>query len=93
MRAEYITSLNYYTHDEQGHMVKTVWQDRQGYNAKQMHNQAQKDLREKMYSDNTIVCVEVYTCLLRGDVRGYGQPMERCSYRHRHEDRYTHTDF
>ena len=93
MRATYTTSLSYYTRNAAGTLVKTVWDIRQGFNATAMHNQAQKDLRTVLYSMEGITCVEIYTCLESGDVRGYGQPMERSSYRYREQDRWTHTDF
>lgn len=93
MQATYTTSLSYYTRDAAGTLVKTVWDVRQGFNAKAMHNQAQKDLYAVMHSMEGVTCVEIYTCLESGDVRGYGRAMERSSFRYREHDRWTHTDF
>ena len=93
MRATYTTSLAYYSRNAAGTLVKTVWDIRQGFNAKAMHNQAQKDLRDVMYSMEGVTCVEIYTCLESGEVRGYGQTFERNSLRYREQDCWTHTDF
>ena len=93
MQATYTTSLSFYTRNAEGALVKTVWDVRQGFNAKAMHNQAQKDLRAVMQSMEGVTCVEVYTCLESGEVRGYGQAMERNSVRYREQDCWTHTDF
>ena len=93
MQATYITSLAYYSRNAAGTLVKTVWDIRLGYNAKALHAQAQKDLRTVLYSREGVTCVEVYTCLESGQVRGYGQPFERSSLRYRENDRWAHTDF
>ena len=93
MKATYTTSLAYYSRNAAGTLVKTVWDIRLGYNAKALHNQAQKDLCAIMYAMEGVTCVEVYTCLESGQVKGYGQPIERNSLRYRENDRWTHTDF
>ena len=93
MKATYTTSLSYYTRNAEGALVKTVWDIRQGFNAKAMHNQAQKDLGTVLYSREDITCVEIYTCLQSGEVTGSGHAMERNSIRYREQDHWTHTDF
>ena len=93
MQATYTTSLAYYSRNAAGTLVKTVLVTRQGHNAKVMHNQAQKDLRTVLYSREGVTCVEVYTCLESGQVKGYGQPFERNSLRYCENDRWAHTDF
>ena len=93
MRATYTTSLSYYTANEHGNLCKTVMEHRQGHNAKAMHIAAQWALNDLMHDSPAVVRVELYTCLESGDVRGYGQAMERCSYRNREDDHWTHTDF
>ena len=93
MQATYTTSLSFYTRNAAGILVKTVLEHRQGHNAKAMHNQAQKDLRTVLYSREGVTCVEVYTCLESGEVKGYGQAMERNSIRYREQDCWMHTDF
>ena len=93
MKATYRTSLAYYSRNAEGTLVKTVWDIRLGFNARVMHNQAQRDLRTVLYSREGVTCVEVYTYLESGEVKGYGQPFERNSIRYRENDRWTHTDF
>lgn len=93
MQATYTTSLAYYSRNAAGTLVKTVLATRQGFNAKAMHNQAQKDLNALLDISVDVSSVEVYTCLESGQVRGYGQPFERNSLRYRENGRWTHTDF
>ena len=93
MQATYITSLSFYTRDAAGTMVKTVLEHRQGHNAKAAHIAAQWALNDLIHDNPSVMCVEVYTCLESGEVRGYGQPFERNSLRYRENDRWTHTDF
>ena len=93
MKATYCTTLSYYSRNAEGTLVKTVWDIRLGYNAKVMHNQAQKDSRTVLYSIEGVTCVEVYTCIESGEVIGSGHAMERNSIRYRENDRWTHTDF
>ena len=93
MKATYWTTLSYYSRNAEGTLVKTVWDIRLGFNAKAMHNQAQKDLRALLDISMDVTGIEVYTRLESGEVRGYGQPFERNSLRYRENDHWTHTDF
>ena len=93
MKATYTTSLSFYTRNAAGILVKTVLEHRQGHNAKAMHIAAQWALNDLIRVIPAVICVEVYTCLESGNVRGYGQPFERSSNRYREQDRWTHTDF
>ena len=92
MRATYETTLSYYTRNAAGTLTKTVMERRQGHNAKAMHIAAQWALNDLLCDNPAVSCVELYTCLESGDVRGYGQPFECSSYRYSEQDRWTHTD-
>ena len=93
MRATYTTSLSFYTRNAAGILVKTVLEHRQGHNAKALHIAAQWALNDLIRVIPAVMCVEVYTCLESGDVRGYGQPFERSSNRYRGQGKWAHTDF
>ena len=93
MRAIYQSTASYYIRNAEGQLVKHVYAGKRSHNAKTAAKYCMEQVMLLMEVDADVVCVECYTCLEEGEVRGYGQPMERSSYRYRGATHWTHTDF
>ena len=92
MRATYESTASYYTRNDKGQLVKHVYASKRGHNAKAAAKHCMEQIMLLMEGNADVVCVECYTCLGAGEVRGCSQPMERSSYRYRGASHWTHTD-